>query len=94
VIRRAKDGLPARVSGPWTQEKLSYVQKYATALMRAMVPKRNLGRWSELVYLDFLAGSASRLTIAHGSEFVAVIVTKWLIKSSPVYRSGRWGSLS
>jgi len=40
VIRRAQDGLPARVSGRWTQDKLEYVKKYAAAFMKAMAPKR------------------------------------------------------
>jgi hypothetical protein len=48
--------LPARVSGPWTREKLTYVEKYAAAFMKAMAPKRRAGKWSELVYLDLLAG--------------------------------------
>ena len=52
VIRTASDGLPARLSGPWTQEKLRDVQKYAAAFTRAMTPKRQGGLWSELVYLD------------------------------------------
>lgn len=32
------------------------MEKYATAFMKAMAPKRALGKWSELVYLDPLAG--------------------------------------
>ena len=58
---RAHDGLPARVSGPWSQEKLTYVQRYAGAFMTAMAPKRKPSQWSELVYLDFLAGPAHRV---------------------------------
>ena len=56
VIRRARNGLPARMGGPWTREKLTYVEKYATAFMRAMAPKRQQRKWDQLVYLDLLAG--------------------------------------
>lgn len=69
MIRRAQDGLPARVSGPWSQEKLVYVQRYATAFMTAMAPKRKPGQWSELVYLDFLAGPGRGIDRKTGSEF-------------------------
>lgn len=66
---RARDGLPARVGGPWTREKLTYVEKYATAFMKAMGPKRALGKWSELVYLDPLAGPGVGVDRESGSEF-------------------------
>jgi len=56
MIRRASDGLRARVVGPWTQEKLAYVERYARAFMTAMAPKRQQGRWKSLVYIDLLAG--------------------------------------
>lgn len=52
----ASDGLPARPSGPWTQEKLGYVERYASAFMVAMHPKRREGKWDQLVYIDLLAG--------------------------------------
>ena len=69
MIRRARDGLPARVSGPWTQEKLTYVEKYAFAFMRAMAPKRKAGKWSKLVYLDLLAGPWRGIDRDSGAEF-------------------------
>ncbi|MGH7307074.1 MAG: three-Cys-motif partner protein TcmP [Candidatus Rokuibacteriota bacterium] len=69
MIRRAKDGLPARVSGPWTQEKLAYVERYARAFMTAMAPKRKAGKWSELVYMDFLAGPGRGIDRKTGAEF-------------------------
>jgi three-Cys-motif partner protein len=69
VIRRARDGLPARPSGAWSQEKLAYVQRYATAFMTAMAPKRTAGLWSELVYLDFLAGPGLGIDRRTGAEF-------------------------
>src|SRR5713101_72045 len=56
MITNASDGWPARVSGPWTLEKLAYVQKYAEISIRAMASERRPNMWSELVYLDFLAG--------------------------------------
>lgn len=69
MIRRAKDGQPARVSGPWTQEKLAYLERYARAFMAAMGPKRTPGRWSELVYMDFLAGPGRGIDRKTGAEF-------------------------
>jgi three-Cys-motif partner protein len=69
MIRRAKDGLPARVSGAWTQEKLAYVERYAQAFMTAMAPKRKAGQWSELVYLDFLAGPGRGIDRRSSAEF-------------------------
>jgi hypothetical protein len=69
VIRRARDSLRARVGGPWSQEKLTYVQRYATAFMNSMMPKRRSGLWSELVYLDFLAGPGVRIDRRTGIEF-------------------------
>lgn len=69
MIRRATDGLPARVSGSWTQEKLAYVERYARAFMTAMTPKRKPGQWSELVYMDFLAGPGRGIDRKTGVEF-------------------------
>jgi len=69
VIRRAKDGLPARVSGSRTQEKLAYVERYVRAFMTAMAPKRKPGQWSELVYMDFLAGPGRGIDRKTGAEF-------------------------
>jgi len=69
VTRLASDGLPARVSGPWTQVKLAYVQKYASAFMVAMAPKRKQGKWDSLVYLDLLAGPGRGIDAKTRSEF-------------------------
>jgi len=69
VIHRAQDGLPARMSGPWSQEKLAYVERYASAFMTAMGPKRRPGQWSDLVYLDFLAGPGRGLDRRTRAEF-------------------------
>lgn len=69
MTRRATDGLPARVSGPWTQEKLTYVEKYAKAFMMAMAPKRERGKWDRLVYLDLLAGPGWGIDADTGHEF-------------------------
>jgi len=52
----ARDGLRARVSGPWTDKKLTYVERYSKAFMAAMGPKRSQGKWEELVYMDLLCG--------------------------------------
>ena len=69
MIRRAEDGLRARVSGPWTREKLDYVGRYATAFMKAMNPKRRAGIWSELVYVDLLAGPGRGIDRDGNAEF-------------------------
>ncbi|MFI5352752.1 MAG: three-Cys-motif partner protein TcmP [Candidatus Binatales bacterium] len=52
----ARDGLPARESGAWTRDKLTYLRKYAAAFMTAMAKKRREGKWDQLVYIDLLAG--------------------------------------
>lgn len=46
-----RDGLPARVSGDWTREKLYYVSRYMHIFSQGM--KR---RWAARVYIDLLAG--------------------------------------
>jgi len=69
MIRRAQDGLRARVGGPWTRAKLDYIERYAAAFMRAMNPKRRAGIWSELVYVDLPAGPGRGLDRDGGAEF-------------------------
>jgi three-Cys-motif partner protein len=69
MIRRASDGLRARVVGPWTQEKLAYVERYARAFMTAMAPKRQQGRWKSLVYIDLLAGPGRCIDRKTNDEF-------------------------
>jgi len=69
MIRRAQDGFRARVSGPWTRAKLDYVERYATAFMKAMGPKRRTGIWSELVYVDLLAGPGRGIDRDGSAEF-------------------------
>jgi three-Cys-motif partner protein len=69
MIRRAHDGLRARVGGPWTREKLDYVGRYATAFMKAMHPKRRAGIWSELVYVDLLAEPGKGINRDGSAEF-------------------------
>ena len=66
---KAQDGLPARPSGPWTRDKLTYLEKYASAFMRAMAPKRKAGIWDKLVYLDLLAGPGRGIDASTGLEF-------------------------
>ena len=65
----ASDGLPARAGGPWTIEKLSYVERYATAFMRAMGPKRRVGTWDQIVYIDLLAGPGKGVELGTLTEF-------------------------
>ncbi|PYM96625.1 MAG: hypothetical protein DME04_01360 [Candidatus Rokuibacteriota bacterium] len=69
MIWRAQDGLRARVGGPWTREKLDYVGRYAAAFMKAMHPKRRAGIWSELVYIDPLAGPGLGIARDRSAEF-------------------------
>jgi len=52
----AADKHRARLCGPWTLEKLTYLRKYANAFMTAMAPKRAQGKWESLVFIDLLAG--------------------------------------
>ena len=65
----ASDGLPARPGGPWTVEKLDYVERYAHAFMRAMAPKRKQGMWDQLVYIDLLAGPGKGIEQGRRTEF-------------------------
>jgi three-Cys-motif partner protein len=67
--RVASDGLPARVSGPWTREKLIYVSKYAGAFMTSMAPKRTAQKWVELVYIDLLCGPGLGIERESGNQF-------------------------
>jgi|SRR4029453_17396423 hypothetical protein len=69
MIRRTQDGLRARVGGPWTRAKLDYIERYASAFMRAMNPKRQAGIWSELVYVDLLAGPGRGIDRDGNAEF-------------------------
>lgn len=69
MIRRAADGLRARVVGPWTLEKLTYVERYAKAFMTAMAPKRDQGKWTALVYLDLLSGPGRCIDAETEAEF-------------------------
>lgn len=69
MMPKARDGLLARAFRTWTREKLVYLQKYATAFMTAMAPKRRQGRWDELVYLDLLAGPGRGIDADTGEEF-------------------------
>jgi three-Cys-motif partner protein len=68
---RGADGLPVRPGGPWTQEKLAYLERYASAFMKAMGPKRAQGKWNRLVYIDLLAGPGRGVDRDTGIEFAA-----------------------
>jgi len=45
------------------------VERYARAFMTAMAPKRTPGQWSELVYMDFLAGPGRGIDRKTRAEF-------------------------
>lgn len=67
--RRGADGLPVRPGGQWTQDKLAYLERYASAFMKAMGPKRDQGKWDRLVYIDLLAGPGRGMDRETGVEF-------------------------
>jgi len=71
VTRRwiAADGYRARPAGPWTRDKLRYMERYASAFMTAMAPKRRQGKWNHLVYIDLLAGPGKGIDRATRAEF-------------------------
>ena len=52
----AADGYRARPAGQWTRDKLRYMERYASAFMTAMTPKRRQGKRDQLVYIDLPAG--------------------------------------
>lgn len=57
------DGLPARISDPWAQEKLAYLSKYMSIFTVGMSKK-----W-RCVYLDLLAGPGRCVEDTTGVEF-------------------------
>lgn len=65
----AADGYRARPAGPWTRDKLRYMERYASAFMTAMAPKRRQGKWNHLVYIDLLAGPGKGIDRATRAEF-------------------------
>jgi len=71
VTRRwiAAHGYRARPAGPWTRDKLRYMERYASAFMTAMAPKRRQGKWNHLVYIDLLAGPGKGIDRATRAEF-------------------------
>lgn len=74
----ASDGWPARPGGPWTRAKLEYLQKYASAFMTAMAPKRVEGKWHRLVFVDLLCGPGIDIIEREeqpGSPLIALRVT-------------------
>ena len=73
------DGLPARVSGPWAQEKLAYLSKYMSIFNVGMKNK-----WRR-VYLDLLAGPGRCVEDDSGIEFDG----PHLSRSSATYLSPR-----
>ena len=59
----AVDGLPARISGPWAKEKLTYLDKYMHLFNVGMK-----NHWGNRVFLDLLAG-CGRCVDDTGEEF-------------------------
>jgi three-Cys-motif partner protein len=69
VKKKGSDGLPARSGRVWTREKLTYLQRYASAFMTAMAPKRSARKWDRLVYIDLLAGPGRDIDPDTSEEF-------------------------
>ena len=64
VYRQASDGLPARVSGPWAEDKLEALSQYNNIVLRAV---RN--KWEALCYVDLLAGGGKCILRGSNREF-------------------------
>jgi len=62
--RTASDGLPARVSGPWAEDKLEALSRYSGIVLRAVK-----GKWKGLCYVDLLAGPGKCVLSSSGREF-------------------------
>ena len=60
---QARDGLPARVSGPWAKEKLETLAAYFKIVNTAM-----RGKW-RTICLDLLAGCGRCVLDSNGEEF-------------------------
>ena len=58
------DGLPARSSQPYAQDKLYYVERYQKIFATGMK-----NRWKQRIYLDLLAGPGRCRIEATGEEF-------------------------
>src|SRR5690349_14766080 len=79
----AADGEQARYAGVWTADKLFYLQRYATAFMTAMAPKRRAGLWDALVYIDLLAGPGIDIDRKSGEEFLGSPLIA--VKTTPAF---------
>jgi three-Cys-motif partner protein len=62
--RTATDGLPARVSGPWAEDKLDALSRYSRIVLRAVKNK-----WKGLIYVDLLAGGGKCILRGTNKEF-------------------------
>jgi len=62
--RTATDGLPARVSGPWAEDKLDALSRYSRIVLRAVKNK-----WKGLCYVDLLAGGGKCILRGTNKEF-------------------------
>ena len=62
--RTATDGLPARVSGPWAEDKLEALSGYSRIVLRAVK-----GKWKSLCYVDLLAGGGKCISRTSAREF-------------------------
>lgn len=60
----ASDGLVARESGPWAEDKLYYLRRYQYAMTTSMNRK-----WSRLSYVDMMSGPGMCIVPETGKEF-------------------------
>jgi three-Cys-motif partner protein len=62
--QNASDGLPARLSGPWAEDKLAALSGYTHIVLRAVKRK-----WDGLCYIDLLAGGGKCILRGTNKEF-------------------------
>jgi three-Cys-motif partner protein len=66
----AKDGLPARESGPWAKQKLKVLKNYIEMFTVGMQPSENkTHNWSGLYYIDLFAGPGICIVPEEKEEF-------------------------
>ena len=60
------DGLPIRIFGPWTSEKLDYLRRYITIFETSMHGKP----WRQRNYIDLYAGSGKYRATENGNVYL------------------------
>lgn len=65
------DGLPIRVFGPWTSEKLDYLRRYISIFETSMYVKP----WRQRNYIDLFAGTGKYREKKNGNVFLGSAIT-------------------